>query len=166
MATDISPIFGLTLIALSEWAIIIGALIGLGGAGAVAGVIWRANRRHLQQQKEVDSARLARDLHRPWRNSPNFKKFLAEVNNPDIKDYDPELLDAFLDTFEVIATFWYTGSLNNTHTRSLFSANLKTIREDNHIMGHIKTAQQKNSRTFFYLRTLLRTSKEWDASPF
>ena len=90
---------------------------------------------------------------------------VEEFNDPNVKDYNQGMLEAFLNTLEVVAAFWYAGPLNDTHTRSLFSANLKTIRKDDCIMDYIKKTQQKNPRTFFYLRTLLRKSEEWDSFP-
>ncbi len=58
----------------------VSVLAGLGGSAAVAAVVFLVNWWNIRRQKTMDSASLARDLHRPWRNSDQFKAILLKVN--------------------------------------------------------------------------------------
>ena len=157
MVTDISPIFGVSLMALIETATIT-ALIA---SGMVAGVIYFANWRLLRQQKKVDSARLARELHSPWRNNKEFKMLLARINDPTVTAYDSIEIEGFLNRFESIATLWADGTLNDFHVKSLFSANLKTICSDDYIKARMEKLRTANPNTFSHLVKLLKESEKW-----
>ena len=162
MSTDISPIFGLSLIELIEWGAIIGAIIGVGASCIVAAAIRKGSKEQLALQEKVESTKLARELHSSWRNNAEFQDILAKINNRDITMYRAEEAYPFLNKFEDIATFWNDDILMDMHVRSLFGANLKTIRKDDHLKLYIIVAQQKNPRAFIYLKKLLQKSEEWD----
>lgn len=161
MATDISPVFGLTLIELIEDAVIT-VFVGIAAAVIVSVMSHLDNKKQVKLHAKVESARLARELHSSWRNNAEFQSILAKVNNPDITAYPEDEAYPFLDKFEDIATFWDDDILQDKHVRSLFGANLKKIRKDDHLLLYITMAQQENPRTFIYLQKLLKKSEEWD----
>ena len=170
MVTDISPVFGISLTALIEMTTIIGAVVGIVSAIIIARVIHNSNtkllehhRNLLKQQKKVDSAKMVMELHSPWRKNARFKEFLRHLNNPQATTYNNEMVDAVLNHFELMATLWKDGTLDEFHVRSFFSANLKIMRSDEFIFAHIAEAQKINPRTFIYLQMLFEKSKEWDA---
>ena len=66
MVTDISHRFGISLTALMEIAIIIGAAVGIGSACIIAWVIRNSNRALLRQHKKVDSAKLSLKILETW----------------------------------------------------------------------------------------------------
>ena len=165
MVTEISPVFGMSLVALIETATIIGAVVGISSGGIVAGVVYYVNKRLLNQQKKVESARMIRELSGPWRNNAEFKEFLQNLNNPQVTAYDSRMVDKVLNHFDLIATLSEDGILTEFHVRSLFSANLATMRSDTFILNHITEAQKIKPRTFKYIQTLFEQSKKWDTSP-
>ena len=162
MVTEISPVFGMSLIALIEMATIIGAAVGIGSAVIIARVISNSNRALLRQHRKVDSARMIRELHGPWRNNDRFKEFLQDLNSPQVITYDSEIVGQFLNRFELIATLLEDGTINEFHVRSFFSANLKTMRSDRFILDRIAEAQKINPRTFMYLVRLFEKSEKWN----
>ena len=169
MVTEISPVFGMSLIALIEMATIIAAVVGISAACIIAGVIHISNKNLLEhhknllrQHKKVDSARMIRELHDPWRNNAKFKEFLRDLNNPQVTTYDSEIVGQFLNRFEIIATLLEDDTINEFHVRSFFSANLETMRSDRFILDRIAKAQKIKPRTFMYLVRLLEKSEKWD----
>ena len=169
MVTEISPIFGLTLVGMVEWA----AIGAVTGSALIAYVIHKRNKElleqqkkasseRLEQQKKVDSARLIRELFMPWKKNAAFKKFLGELNDPKVTKYDDDMLEEVLNQFEIIATHCDDELLLESHVRSFLSANLRSIRTDEYIQGHIRRLVKINPRTYLYLKDLLEKSKKWD----
>lgn len=159
MTTDISPIFGLITILLEEllkWA-------GFLGAMTVAIVIGVFNFLHLRHQKKVESAKVLRELYKPWREDNELKDLLVRISDPHITSYDPIEIDRFLNKFEAIATFWDGDVLIGAHVKSTFSANLRWIRKDIFIQRYMDDAKKKDKNTFSYLRKLLKESEKWDS---
>ena len=115
----------------------------------------------MEREVKVNSARLIRDIHAPWRDDDKFKKLLARIRKHEM-DYTPDEIDRFLNKFDGIAMFWDDGTLTEPHVRSLFGANLRWIRNDACIYLHMENARKEHPRTFSYLVKLLEQSKKWD----
>ena len=145
----------------SQLGVIIASIVGLIGSYIIARTIHHRNKALLRQQQKIDSAVLIGKLYEPWRKNDEFGKLLLDINDDKIKEYDDYKIERFLNTMDRIATFWADGTLMDLHVKSLFNANLKSIRTDQYIIECMEKLRRDNKDTFSYLVKLLEKSKEW-----
>ena len=75
MVTEISPVFGMTLVGIAEWiAIAIFISASLTGSFSLWSIL--QNKKQLETQNKIASANLVMELHEPWRKNDDFKKLL------------------------------------------------------------------------------------------
>lgn len=162
LETTLSPFFGLTLLELVEYAILIGIGIATTGIMIAMGTLI-LNLLQIKKQFKVSSANLILELNKPWRNNIDFKLFLAKISDPNVTEYDETKVEEFLNQLEDIAIFWKDKTLTENHVKEFFGANLKTTRDDKFIQLYMKKWTDKNSDYYFVnLVKLLKKVKKWN----
>ena len=100
MPTDISPVFGITLLEFLNAAIIASIGVAIGIFGSIAANVWlssmdrKQTKDHIRQTHQVESARLALELLQSWSktNYPEFGKFIDRLHAPKpIAANDPNI---------------------------------------------------------------------------
>ena len=169
LVTDISQIFGMSLVGMVDIATVIGAAVGgIGSAIIIAKVIHNSNVKLLEhhkdllrQQRTVNSAELSLKILESWseRKNPKFTGFLDRLENSTVPENDQDM-ELFLDVFENIAVFWKEGTLTETHVNEFFSTNLKQIRDNPITSGYLDDLERQNSPLYASLRTLLKKNRK------
>ena len=159
MVTEISPVFGMSLIALIETATITALVAG----GMVAGAILSINYLLLKQRQKIDSINLALRLYEYWDGSkwPTFANFLDKLKNSKVAETD-KAFNSSLDRFEEIALCSEIGALQDEHVKELFNGNLRQLRHDPVIQGYLKRLDDADSSVHTKLRRLLKKAEQWD----
>lgn len=150
MFLGIEAIFGIDVATLTEWVALSTVVSGI---AAAIGIIFATytiikSRYENIHQNKVSSANLILDLLTPWRKE-EFQKFIDEINNPQITNYDEGKLEKFLNQLEDIATFWKDGTLTDVHVKEFFGANLKAVRDDQFIRAYLKKWNDQNPKYYF-----------------
>ena len=159
MVTEISPVFGMSLIALIETA----TMAALVSGGMVAGVVLFINYLLLRQRQKIDSINLALKLYEYWDESkwPTFANFIDKLKNSKVAETDKAFISS-LDRFEEIALCSEIGALQDEHVKELFNGNLRHLRHDPVIQGYLKRLDDANSPVHTKLRRLLKKAEQWD----
>lgn len=123
MVTEISPIFGLSLLGIMDILMIIA---GFGSFG-VALVIWHTHKR----QKKIDSARLLIDLRNQLKVEP-FVEVLNKIHDGKSSECDQKSLQRYLGHMEMVAGF-YKDRLLNKRDSELFAPQFSNIEKDTYI---------------------------------
>lgn len=137
--TDISPVFGLTLIELGE---LTAVTIGIGLASIIT-LLYIHHRQHGLQQKLV-SAQLSMKMLKHL-DENGHKKF----TDPDALQPASEILenntgvDGYLEIWEEIAVFREEGTITKTHMKKFFEVDLCTIRNGSVAYDHLKDKHTK-----------------------
>lgn len=175
MLTDISPIFGCTLLELVELGtILVGIFTILAPIATlvVAYVIYHSNKNQIkeqqeihknqmEQQKKINSMKILWMVHSPWRNNSEFKTFLRDLNYENLY-YDDDILTGMLNRFEYIATFVDDKLIYEYQVKSLIGADIKAVRDNKHIRRFILTIQKKDPNAYSDLDKLFEKSRNWD----
>ena len=119
MATDISPIFGISLLELVEWITIIPMIISIGVVLALV-LIYRSQ--HGLQQRLV-SAQLSLKMLEYWDDSKHkdFADLVELIPLSKVKEDDPRI-GSYLSIWEEIAVFCNEKTITNTHMKEFFQA--------------------------------------------
>lgn len=163
MFFGIEAIFGIDAATLTDW-IAISTIAS--GIAAALGIMFSTytiikSRYENKHQNKVSSANLILDLLTPWRKE-DFQKFIDQINDPNITQYDEGKLEKFLNQLEDIATFWKDGTLTDEHVKEFFGANLKAVRDDQFIRAFLKKWNDKNPKYYFVnLLKLIEKVKDW-----
>ena len=147
MPTDISPIFGLTLLELAETAVITGALIGIAGSGIVAGVVFLVNWLNLRHQKKISSVNVSLKMLEYWEPAKHevFSAMVELVYNHKVKENNPHIR-SYLGIWEDIAVLCNNGTIQKTHVSEFFKVDLQAIRCDKVVYGYLK---EKHTKTVY-----------------
>ena len=148
VVTEISPIFGLSLLEMVEIAvlsILVGAMVGIGSSLIIAYTIHKRNIALLEHQKKtssdtleqqriINSAKLSILFLEYWKEEKHekFQDYLKKIQKSKINILDREI-STILTIFEDIAIFWKEGILTDNHVKQFFGNPLRDIR-DNVIM--------------------------------
>ena len=177
MVTEISPVFGLTLLELLEIAPILISIAILASA-AVTGIFSSRSIKQsqaqmiesktqvaeqLKLQNKIASAQLAWKLLEYWRDEKHdgFTDFMAELYNSKVNKDDSRIAN-ILQIFEDIAVFWHDESLTENHTKEFFGPPLRIIRESQIMQDRIKKASTDSDLIYSNLRPLLEKTVEWE----
>ena len=170
MATEISSVFGLTLLEWIEYAAV-GASITVSIAiGISIGVnVWLSKRsreqieRHAEQTKEhaeqthkIASANLVLDLKKRY-HEYNFREtadYLETAKERDpAKDND---VDRLLDHLEYIAVLWEDGVLTTHHVTQMFGSTFLLVKNNDIAQGIIEEWNRQDPDFYYvYLKHLL-----------
>ena len=137
MITEISPIFGLSLLGLVETtvlSVIVGAIVGIGSSVIIAYTIHKRNKELLEQQKKVNSAQLALKLLESWNKTNVLMQMLLKMEKPNVKFTDENDVHYMLAPFEDIAVLRKDGTLTETHVREFFGRDIVRINANKSIM--------------------------------
>ena len=171
VVTEISPVFGLTLVGIMEWA----AIAAVVGSGLIALVIHRRNKellkqqkeassKQLEQQRETNSAKLALTFLEYWKDQKyeELIDFIERLHRSEEKKGDQKI-PPVLNIFEDIAILWNGKLMTKIHVEQFFGNTLLAIRESE-IMQEAITARSKNREKYVYvnLRKMLSESEKWD----
>ena len=118
-------------------------------ASIVASSIWSGwniyqNKKQLKDMNKIASTNLIMQLHKPWRKNEGFKKFLRDMNDDKITEYEKRDVGTLLDKFDEIAAFWADGTLRDEHIKQYFGTNLQKIQDDIYIQKIMKDSIEKD----------------------
>ena len=154
METEISLIFGLTLLEHLDIYIIIGAI----STPFLAGVIFFVNWWQISQKIKVNSANLILEFLKPWSNDSGFVEILRGIRDPEFVHTHHDKLSMVLDYFEDMAVLQKDGTLKLSHVQEYFGPNLRTLCAE-HIQDFIRHEQQQNPRLYVNLQKMLKKIK-------
>lgn len=159
MITEISPIFGLSLLELVEILDIIAAF----SAGIVAGAILFVHRRQHNLQIKANSADLVTRIREDWSMSrnPDFAEFLKKLGNKSVEDGD-QMIPRFVRVLEKVAIFADEGTITENHVREFFGGNLRHVTGNKPVHEYLKNEWEKPCPHFTKLQKLLEKSQRWD----
>ena len=176
MVTEISPVFGWTLLELLEIAPILISFAILVSAAVTGGFSYKSIKQNkiqmienrvqvaeqLKLQNKIASAQLTWKLLEYWRDEKhsNFTDFMEELYDSKIKEDDPRIADV-LQIFEDIAVFCNDESLTENHTKEFFGPPLRIIRESQIMQDHIKKVTADSNLIYLNLRLLFEKTLEW-----
>ena len=160
VVTEISPIFGLTLLELTEFLNIVAGVGSIIIAGAIICVHWHQHRLQIKS----NSADLITRIREDWSMSrnPEFGKFLQKLAKGIVTANDP-MIPPFIRVLEKVAIFWEEGTLTKNHVKEFFGANLKHIVDNKPVHDYLKDRwAEKPHPHFTNLKKLLDKSKTWN----
>ena len=168
MATDISPVFGLTLLEFLDAATIASICVAIGIFGSiVANVILSRKDRlqtkeHAERTHQAESARLALKMQEAWSETkyPKFAKFIDKLYASEPIDADDPNIRRFLGELETVAIFWDEKTMLESHVREFFLEDLKLVNRNDHLRNRVKTKHEEDSRTYEHLVKLLKKMEE------
>lgn len=159
IATEISPIFGLSLLAIME---ILTISAGF-GSFVVAFFIWRTQ----NGQKNIASANLALKLLKNWNGDSVFTRMILKLEKPNAVFTEKDDVDFVLATFEDIATLWKSKTLTKTHVREFFGRDIVRINANESIMKILNKYHKEDPiHNYNNLKRLLDDSKKWEMKPY
>ena len=127
MVTEISPVFGLSLLDMLE---ILTVIAGF-GSFAVALGIWKTYNR----QKNIDSARLLLELREQLKECV-FMKITSQIYAGKSSECDPTQLERYLNHLDVMASFKEDGLIKTEHIELHAGLFLK-IKEDEYVQKYM-----------------------------
>ena len=142
MVTDISPIFGMSLLGLVEWIAIIPMIISI---GVVLALMFIHRNQHGLQQRLV-SAQLSLKMLEYWDplKHEDFANFVELVSNSEVGE-DDHYIGNYLSIWEEIAVFCNEKTITNTHMREFFKPDLKAIHDNTVVCGYLKKNHTKTT---------------------
>ena len=164
MVTEISPIFGLSLLELVEYAVI-GAFIV--SAATLIMVGYDNDRRHKLQVKST-SAQLCMKLLEKWESNNTFAKMILKLEtlHTEFTDEDDNV-HFVLTKFEDIAILNRDELLTDTHVREFFGKDIVRIAANKSVMGILDEYHNEDVRNNYNnLKEMLKTSEKWRMSPY
>ena len=142
MVTDISPIFGLTLLDL------MGILTVVAGVGSliIAGAIIVVHIRQHGLQVKIASAHLSLKMlgFWTWSVDKGFAKFADKMHAGTVKEGENGI-QQYLDILEEIATFWKEGTITYNHVKEFFKPELETIPKNEPVMLFLKEKEKEGA---------------------
>ena len=169
MVTEISPIFGLSLLSMIEW-----VAIAISSSVAITGFLswWNTHQSNnrmneqLESQNKIASANLIIKYLKHWEGLGLFGKMILKLENTDAKFTDKGDMDFMLATFEDIAVFWKDETLTETHIREFFGRDIVRIGANKSIMKHVNEYYQQDiAHNYNNLVKLIKKSESWKMSP-
>ena len=184
MITEISPIFGLSLLELFELSSLAIPIAIIAAACITGGLSYWSIRqsktdslqnkkqmveskkqmaKQLKLQNNIASAQLAWNILEYWRESKHegFTDFLKKLHRSEI-DPNDENIGVTLNIFEDIAILWHEKTLTDNHVKEFFGNPLRDIRESPIMQEKIKKVSAQKPELFFAnLRPLLEKTREW-----
>ena len=164
MITEISPIFGLSLLELVEYAVIGALIVSI----VTLIVVGYDNRRRHELQVKSTSAQLALKLLEEWCGINTFTKLIFKLSKPNMQFKDEKDGVFFVLTkFEKIAILRRDKLLTKTHVQEFFGMDLVRIRANESIMKILDEYHNENEdHNYNNLKELLDDSKEWGMDPY
>ena len=142
MVTEISPIFGLSLLGILE---ILTLIVGF-GSFCVAFVIWRTH----CHQKKIASANLVYKYKGAWRVDVKFTDFLVKIKDPKAKvDPKKDPVYSTLDHFEDIAILWNQDVLDFNQVKEFFGTSLDDINNNKSIMACLHDLNKTSENQYY-----------------
>ena len=179
LVTEISPIFGLSLLGLIDVGIIVGAVVGLVGSVVIASVILYSNRSLLEQQKKassallgqqekVNSAELTLKLLEKWDGPGTFTEMLYKLETPNAKFTDEkDGVHFVLGIFEGIAILRNDKTLTENHVREFFGTDIVRIDANESVMKILNEYHHEDiEHNYSNLKAMLDDSKKWGMKPY
>ena len=144
MATDISPIFGMSLLGLVELIAIIPMIISI---GAVLALMFIHRNQHGLQQRLV-SAQLSLKMLEYWDplKHGDFANFVELVSNSEVGE-DDHYIGNYLSVWEEIAVLCNEGTITENHRKEFFEPDLQAIRDNTAVCSYL---QEKHTKTTYH----------------
>ena len=163
MVTEISPIFGLSLVELVEHAIIGALMVSI---GTLVGVWYWNSKQHKLQVKST-SAQLALKLVEKWHNDPLFCAIVFDLATPDMKFPDKDKVNPVLAVFEDIAILKRDKLLTETHVLEFFGRDIVRINANDSMRIIIDEYHDRDVKhNYNNLKEMLEDSKKWRMDPY
>lgn len=139
MTTDISPIFGLTLLEQIEWAVIATFVVAV-VIGTTQGIQLYQQRQNQKHQAKIDSARLV------WEMDKDFKtKELRDIHelvlagDVDVtKGQHLAWLNRYLNVMLIAYKFYREGLISKTHIDYFYDGYLKILYGNDYVRPYIE----------------------------
>ena len=166
MATDISPILGITLLEFIDAATIASICVAIGIFGSIAANVYLSHKER-GQTRLAESARLAIELQKEWKGESEFTSIVGKLKErgADFSGERPNV-GYVLGVFEDLAILWRDKTLTETHVREFFGRDIVRIGANESVMAILDEARQKNPKnTYNNLVKLLEASKTWGMDP-
>ena len=158
--TDISPVFGLTLVGTVEFVGIAAAL----GSFVVALVIWRGNRKNHEIQINTASANLTLKLRKSWSRieDPEFAKFVRLLHEETEKvDVGNQMIGRFLNALEKVAIFRDGEAMIDLHVKEFFGRDLQAIHKEENKAVYDQLVKDRKDGAYAHLWDLVHIAKKW-----
>ena len=144
MITEISPIFGLSLLELLEVATIAIPFAIAGSAIGTGFFSYRSIQQskkqltaQLERQSKIDSARLLTDL-REHLKRQGFAGITYKLYKGWLDDDDDELVERYLNHLDMIAVYWEDGLLEKRHIKEVLGGLFLKVKKDDYIQNAMK----------------------------
>lgn len=173
MITEISPIFGLSLLELVEFFTILTPIAILAAAAVTGGFSWYSIRqskkqiaKQLETQNKIASANLVRNLLKAWRVDSQFTNMLGKLDDSNTQFNDEDEVHGMLTEFEDIAVFWNDKLLDDTHVREFFGRGIVQINANESIKNILKSYHDEDpANNYNNLMKLIKHSECWAMKP-
>ena len=169
MVTEISLIFGLSLLSMIEWvAIVISSSVAVTGFLSWWNTHQSNNRMNeqLESQNKIASANLIIKYLKHWEGPGLFGKMILKLENTDTKFTDKSDMGFMLATFEDLAILWKDKTLTEIHIREFFGRDIVRIGSNKSIMKHVNEYHQQDiTHNYNNLVELIKKSESWKMSP-
>ncbi len=172
MVTEISPIFGLSLLELLEVATI-AIPFAIAGSAIVTGFFsWRSiqqsNKQVTEQMKsqhKVSSATLIDNLLETWRVDTPFTRTLDKLSDPNA-EFEEERVYEVLDEYESLAVLYVDETLDKNHVRQFFGRGIVQINANHQIKKILSDYNNDDpNNNYTNLMILLTDSEKWRMKP-
>ena len=110
--------------------------------GRYSAITHHSVKNEIKRQRLVDSARFTLDMIK-WLGDDDLKQLIRRIEGEDhAGEYEPILLERFLNRFDIIARFYEDGSIDLSHVRQSYGEILKRFKTDDQIRKYLD--QHKN----------------------
>ena len=160
MVTDISPIFGLSLVSMVEW-VAIAIFVSVAVTSGLSYWNIRQTKKTMEQQAKIDSARLSLQLLESWSETkyPKFAAFADRLYENNVKGDEAEI-PQYLNELESIAILWEEGAITENHVEQFFGGDLKAISDCKPVCDYMK--ENRRGTTYGSLWKLHQKAAKWD----
>ena len=138
-ATEIRPIFGLTLVGMAEWIAIAitGSIIVTGGFSLWSILQSRAHvSKQLEAQNKINSARLLLELREQLKH--DFGDITYKLYYGHLSKHDDAKLERYLDHLDMMAVYLEDGLLQKTHVSKMHRELFLRVKEDEYTQEFMK----------------------------
>ena len=169
VATEISPILGLTLLGMVEW-IAIAILISVIVTGGFSFWSIRQSKaqvyKQLETQNKIASANLVIKYLKRWEEDEDFKQVIIKIEDANAEFSNKHDVTFVLAVFEDISVLRKDGTLTETHIREFFGRDIVRMRSNKSIMKIINEYHNKDPiHNYNNLVELINDSKDWGLNP-
>ena len=170
LVTEISTIFGLTLLEMIEYTMFLipGAIIAAAGiTGTFSLISILQNKKNLEMQNKIASASLIHKHLEPWDKNKRFKQMILKLETPNAVFTDEDQVHFVLAKFEDIAILRQDKLFTETHVQEFFGRDIVRIGANESVMKILDEYYNEDRiHNYNNLKKLLDDSKKWGMNPY